>query len=298
MATAKTIEAFEKDIEARIDKCNKAIEAGDIQKYDKAKEALSKVEDEYNAFLTNIRYGEILETEDPIKEAILNGEVDLVSHKENKDELTKELISVSRTTKKRRIELLPLCLYSHRKTNTGKVLDTDWQYTVAKFNQLLCMRVAQNLAGGNTPEEKKKAEKEAVHSIAVSYFMKEQAKAIDLGETPTSNRQLVKMLQSVIDAIMFEDNGNGKNKYTVNSHDVEYLLDCYTKRGSKRLTVMVSKDNAVSKLLSDICYRLLINGIYTVDGFKKVKTSTTEGSMTIVTVDNKTLENMTEAVSV
>lgn len=154
--------------------------------------------------------------------------------------------------KERQIDLLAFCKRAK--------LDTDWQYIVSKFNQLMCLRTAKTL-GFSTAE---------IKALTSSYYLRDLAKQIEMGATPTSNTQVCKQLQRVIDNIL--PNENGEANYKCNNYDVAYLDALYSKKSNKsRLTVRVSNDAFLRRTLVDILYRLVTGGKYGVDGYKQVK---------------------------
>ena len=93
--------------------------------------------------------------------------------------------------------------------------------------------------------------------------MNKLAREIDLGGTPDSNTQICKQLQMVVDAIIYEDNGKGKNLYRVNNHDVAYLLMVYTQRNNKKVcSVRIAKNSYMHKLVLDVMHRILTGKVY------------------------------------
>ena len=104
--------------------------------------------------------------------------------------------------------------------------------------------------------------KAQIKQICDSFYMNKLARQIELGETPDSNTAICKQLQQVLDGILYEDNGKGKNVYRVNNHDVAYLLMCYTKRGKKTLSVAVAKNAYMHRLIADVAHRIVTNKAY------------------------------------
>ena len=108
--------------------------------------------------------------------------------------------------------------------------------------------------------------------IATTYYLREVAESIDMGKTPTSTTQVCKAWQKGIAAILPNDNGDGKPIYKVNNYDVCYLDMLYGKKSTKELiTISVSKDTFLRRVLVDIAYRLITGGKYGVDGYKVKK---------------------------
>ena len=181
--------------------------------------------------------------DDPVVAAVTQHSYLTLGHRAKREEgvvMGLELV----TDKVRQIDLVALCKYCH--------LPTDWQYKVERFNQLLACRAATEL----------KMTKTQIKKICDSFYMNELSRKIDLGETPTSNTQICKQLQQVLDSVVFLDNGKGTNVYRVNSHDVAYLLMCYTKRGKKVLSVAVAKNAYMHRLFVDIAHRIVTGKAY------------------------------------
>ena len=146
--------------------------------------------------------------------------------------------------KVRQIDLIKFCEFCK--------LPTNWKYKVEKFNQLLALRTANEL----------KMTKAQIKKICDSFYMSDLARQVEMGATPDSNTAICKQLQQVVDAILFEDNGKGKNVHRVNNHDVAYLLMCYTKRGKKVLSVAVAKNSYIQRLVLDVMHRIVTHKAY------------------------------------
>lgn len=152
--------------------------------------------------------------------------------------------------------------------------DKFWINHLEKFNLLLTLRAATELMGidkGATDKQKKEFSA-VLKTINDSYYMKEKAKELDMGKTPTSNNQICKQLQMVIDKILFvaSENDPAINTYKANNHDVAYLLMCYTKKGKGALKVVAAKHTYVERLIVEIIHRILTGKTYTID-YKMVK---------------------------
>lgn len=224
----------------------------DLVAYNAAMTALDKAEKDYATYAANELYDRVAKMDNPIISVVKEYAYEIIGHKEKTSDDGSRVLSVDPTKKERQIDLLKFC-------NRAKI-DTDWQYTASHFNQLMCLRTATALGCD-------------AKAIAKSYFLQQKAKEIDMGKTPTSNTQVCKLLQRVIDAILPNEDDEGKPIYKVNNYDVAYLDDLYGKKDNKvRLTVRVSNDSFFRRILVDICYRLVTNSKYGVNGFKTVKT--------------------------
>lgn len=167
-------------------------------------------------------------------------ELDFESVNTNKRKIPKTEIEVMRiiTTT---VDIDPLELQEYIETNIGK--DNQWKYVIQRFNFLLTVRVATDL-GMSTAE---------INKIHDSYSMHKITKAIDIGETPHSNTQMVKTMQEVINACI------GGDAYKVTSHDVHYLLYTYCKRDKKnRRHVKPAQDSALRILFMNVMNNLVL----------------------------------------
>lgn len=225
----------------------------DLVAYNAAMSDLDKAEKEYAKLAATAMYAEYAGK--PIVEIIKAYSYETLGHREkpSDDKDNPRIIAVDPVTKKRQIDLLAFC--NHAK------LDTHWELTASAVNQLMCLRAATELGAD-------------VAKIAKSYFLRDKVKEIKLGKTPTSNTQVCKLLQTVIDEIL-PCNEDDTPAYKCNNYDVAYLDDLYGKKSNKNmLTVRVSNDAFFRRILVDICYRLVTNSKYGVDGFKGYKDET------------------------
>lgn len=274
---ANTLEKCRAEIEKSIAVANKAIKDGNLNVYSDTVSALGELEKKYLETQAAIVYDELLKEEKPIIAAIKRYSFDTLKHKEVKDTETHQTIALELTTKERQIDLLKFCRYAK--------LDTAWQYDVQKFNQLLCLRTAREL----------KIPTARIKEILDTFYIEEQAKKIEMGGTPDSNTQVCKQLQHVIDCIVFDENDKGENAYKCNNHDVAYLLHCYTKVGKSVLKVSVAKHDFLRRLVTNVCYRILTNGVYDLEF--KVKSSSATAKATITKPTQDTAEKKTTQVS-
>ena len=219
----------------------------DLVAYNAAMSDLDKAEKEYAKLAATAMYAEYAGK--PIVEIIKAYSYETLGHREkpSDDKDNPRIIAVDPITKKRQIDLLAFC--NHAK------LDTHWELTASAVNQLMCLRAAKELGAD-------------VDKIAKSYFLKEKAREIKLGKTPTSNSQVCKLLQTVIDEIL-PCNDDDTSIYKCNNYDVKYLDALYGKKSNKHeLTIRVSNDSFFRRILVDICNRLVTGRLYGVDGYK------------------------------
>lgn len=237
MTLSKQCMGIKGNLVALIDKYNEALKAKNLDDMTAAEKAIRDAEAEFAAQSQGDLFAECKKAENPILEGVKRYTFPILRHKMVRDG---ELITGMELVddREKQIDLVKLCKFCG--------LPTLWAYKVEKAGELLCIRAAKEL--GMTTDEIKR--------IAKTYRMASAAQEVELGGTPTSNTQICKLLQKVIDDIIFEDDGTGKNKHKVNSHDVAYLLMCYTKRGRKQLSVTVAKSSFLHGLVVDVLHRI------------------------------------------
>lgn len=121
--------------------------------------------------------------------------------------------------------------------------DPMWFYTAEKFNFYLTYRAADRM-GAETV-------KKLLDSKTDCFQMNKLAREIDMGKTPCSNTNLLKTLQLVITGMLGED-------YKVTSHDVNYLVDCYSNDNKKSKTgITAANHRTLRNYLKKICYRII-----------------------------------------
>lgn len=242
---AEELALHEKTINESIAKYNKALRDKDLDAMTEAEVALAKAESDYAASKCDEVYELLKAQESPLKAAIIQHHYVVIRHKTLRKDGA--IIGFEVSEREVQIDLVHFCKAAR--------LDATWQFTVEKFNQLLAVRAAHELGLSNAE----------VRKLKDSFYMNNLARAIDMGDTPDSNTAICKQLQQVIDAILFEDNGKGKNSHRVNNHDVAYLVMSYTRRGKKALSIAVAKNTFVHRLVADVFHRVLTGKVYTLE---------------------------------
>jgi len=254
----REIATIAEQINAKIKEYNESLKKNDLKKVSKAESELRELEKEYSSSMMAKVCDEIAEKsektgENPVKLAIEKYQYEVLSHKTNRDD-NGAVESIELAYRMRQIDLVKFCKRCR--------LDTAWQYAVESFNQLLALRVATEL----------KLSKKKILEICNSFNMNKLAERAEAGDTPASTTQICKKLQSIIDKILYVDNGKGKNKFSANSHDVAYILHTYCKRGKKTLSVAVAKNSFMHTLLVDVMHRIVTGKVYDLE-YAMVKNS-------------------------
>lgn len=246
----RSLEEIRKDIDSGVQAMIEAQRANDLRAMTKAEDAVKEAEKEYADEAQWQAFSVLKTAENPMVEAARQRVFGVLGHRPLKENGIQTGFEV--VPKEKQIDLLALSAFCEK--------DTTWGYKVEKFNQLLTMRACKEL--GFTDAQ--------IAEVAKTFYMRDLARAEKLGGTPTSNNQIVKMLQTIIDSFMMVPGEDGQNIYKANSHDAAYLLMCYTRQDKKALTVKVSKNRAVFGLLLDVCHRIVTGKMYDVS-YKKQK---------------------------
>lgn len=255
VANKTAIEIAKEKYDVALKKANDALNEKPVNlvAYNSAINELNVAEKEYATCAATALYDECKAMENPIIEIIKCHSFLVYAHKEERSKVDNSVTMVSKVTRFKQIDLLAFC------KRAG--LLTDWANTASKFNQLMCLRAATQLG----------VNKDGLKEIAKSYYMQDKVRQIEMGATPTSNNQVCKLLQRIIDEMLPNEDDDGKQIYKCNNHDVAYLDDLYSRKGKEKLTVRVANDGFLRKILVDIAHRLICDGKYGVDGYRKVK---------------------------
>lgn len=159
-------------------------------------------------------------------------------------------------------------------------LSTVWKYKVEKLGLLLSLRAAKEL---NIPAA-------TLASMTKDYRMNDLARKVEMGETPESNTQIVKMIQTILDEVLPE---SGKK---ANSHDAAYMWLGATRLGREVKTIKVCDPKLAHNLLVDVFNRIVTDGVYTVD-YRKVKESKAEEAKDDETDDEQTTEESADSTA-
>ncbi len=244
------------DLETRANAYNAAINADDTKaaELEKLDNETSELEKEYvRAAFHATALVELLDNPAPMLAAATALTFETLKHKDKEDEngiKSRELVTAERP-----LDFVALeSFFVERGKKFGA--ESAWVYKVAAFNRLLCMRTAQSI-GAN------------VKTVAEKFATPTQARDIDLGKTPTSNTQLLKQLQMIIDSMLYVEGEKG-NIYKANSHDVGYLLSLYAKKGRGVLSVAAARPKYLEKLIAEILHRIVTEKSYNIE-FKEKK---------------------------
>lgn len=235
MATKNRKDELMAAYNAKIAEVNQACSKGTNADVEGKLAELVNIEKEFRAVRESEVFAGLMDTH----QAIELHHFDTIGHKKTTDEGRMTGVEASKRTVQ--IDLKKFC--------EVKGFDLGWFYELQALNKRLTLRVAASI--GVTAAEMKR--------IDDSYNMDKLASEIQLGKTPTSDTQVVKHMQKVLDML---SPGEGK----VNSHDLGYVMSCYTKRNNRAaLRVQCSKHSVLLSLMGDVFYRIVTKGVYGVD---------------------------------
>lgn len=272
MATKNRKAELLKDYEAKIAEVNQACAKGTNADVEGKLAELVNIEKEYRSLRESEVFAGLLDTH----QAIELHHFTTIGHKKTTDE--GRMTGVEKAERTVQIDLKKFC--------EVKGFDLGWFYELQALNKRLTLRVAETI--GVTAAEMKR--------IDDSYNMDKLASEIQLGKTPTSDTQVVKHMQRVLDML---SPGEGK----VNGHDLGYVMSCYTKRNNRAaLRVQCSKHTILMSLMGDVFYRIVTKGVYGVD-YKRNGTAVTEpkdekGSASKAKTGSKTRAKKSKAAEV
>lgn len=251
------------------------------KKYDELP-AITKKMDDLQAEYAKLAKQEFLDiskgVESPLKDALTRLTYKVVVYKDNADKETQTVTRVI-TDKVKQISLAE-CFSAF----PSAFRSPQWKYYVEKFNQLLCLNVADEIGATTT-------EKELIRN---KFAMQQASRELDLGKP--SNTMLLKTLQRVIDQIYYEEeefkseSKSGtkteiRNRIRVTSHDIKFLQHAYTKLGREVKRISTLNSGKLANVLAQVLNKLITETAYGVD-FKQAKDVPAAGEVKVVKEKN------------
>lgn len=247
------------------------------KKYDELP-AITKKMDDLQAEYAKLAKQEFLDiskgAESPLKDALTRLTYEVVVYKDNADKETQTVTRVI-TDKVKQISLAE-CFSAF----PSAFRSPQWKYYVEKFNQLLCLNVADEIGATTT-------EKELIRN---KFAMQQASRELDLGKP--SNTMLLKTLQRVIDQIYYEEeefkseSKSGtkteiRNRIRVTSHDIKFLQHAYTKLGREVKRISTLNSGKLANVLAQVMNKLITETAYGVD-FKQAKDVPAAGEVKVI----------------
>lgn len=277
----KALEIAKSDIVKLIEEYNDAFKANDRKKTEEIEKDLREAEADYAEAKCAEVFAELKNAENPIRAAFIKHSYPVVAHKVVREDGIAKGIEIDENRMKT-IALDKICKY---------LKIEGWKPEAEKLNQALAVRTALDL---DLPKAKFR---ELCKTFAKdSTYMESLLKRIDSKETPVSDSALCKVLQGLIDKILFEDNGKKKNTVHALNRDIGYILKAYTKRGKKVLNIALAKQTFLNTLIVDVMHRIVTGKSYGLE-YKLVTPEVTEAEKP-VEVSNPEVNEVPETVVV
>ena len=220
---------------------NTALEFNDIAAA--KKKAMDEAIGEYTSLAENLAISELAAKADPMIELVKAPTYQTIAAKRRKKEkgdFGPDTFDIA--PKEARINILEL----HKKVNGGIGNNKKyWPMMVEKFNFLIASMSANGVG-------------DDVRKINDSYAMSQIARDYDLGKTPTSKTQLLKVLTTVVQAMIGES-------YKPTSHDVNFVLECHSRKSKKIRSVTAANHRLMREIMVDVCNHLVTGLPYTVE---------------------------------
>ena len=216
-------------------------------------------------------YAQLDQTANPMLEAARLGEFSYEGFAFDKE--TEEMIPAVRTATIRAADYTSHLMKLATNKITGErfpkngvfVNGHKWEYMCEKLGLLLAYRAQKELGGSA----------EVLSELLKTYPIREAAQKEKAGATPTSNSQLLKLLQPIIDALVWEDDGKGNNAIKANGKDVAFLVNCFTAHGKGIGTIKVLKGQKVADYIFEAVHMIVTGKPYQLQ-FKPRKDSAPE----------------------
>jgi hypothetical protein len=217
-------------------KYNRAMQSGTAKEVAELDRTISETIAEHAALATEMCFESCKNSTDPMLKAIKTLRFDTIGVRDTqKKEDPFPVRSV--VDREKQIDLDKLHTYC------GEIgSDPDWIHMAMKLNMLLTAKGCKDL--GIDPR-----------TVNDSYSMSEIARKMDMGKTPTSNTQILKLLKAVVDAML----GDG---HTVLNRDIAFLIDTHTKGNGKAQTVVFATHKEFRRRLAELCNRIVLSKEY------------------------------------
>lgn len=267
-----TMQEIKAQLEAKATEYNSALMD---KKYDVLPSITTKM-DELQADYAKLAKQAFLDTsksaDAPLKDALTRLTYKVVVYKDNADKETQTVTRII-TEKVKQISLAE-CFAAF----PSAFRSSQWKYYVEKFNQLLCLNVADDIGALDS-------EKELIRN---KFAMQAASRELSLGKP--SNTMLLKQLQLVIDQIYYEEEEfksesksktEIRNRIRISSHDVKFLQHAYTKLGREVKKISTLNSGKLANVLAQVLNKLITDTAYGVE-FKQAKELPAAGEVKVV----------------
>lgn len=233
----KLVNEIQKDLENAVSRYSEGLKEGNLKKVQDSLADAKGYAQKYNKQSHSDRVAAIAKAEDPMLEVFTNPEYTVKLVKEDKDDNGKVIgLKVSDGTK--------TCGLVEVANAAGK--STVFQYKVDKVAELLAVRVAEK--SYEKLDERKQSE---IDRIKRRYRMSSDGRNMSDGPNPTSNTQLLKRLQEVLDEIR-------PNSGKVLTRHLNVLIERFAQDDSKSKNgLKFAGTNKVMNYFQKLCYSVV-----------------------------------------
>lgn len=248
----KTSAELKLDAEAVQLSLNTALNEDSYSDITKKRDELKKKVGEYNQKTKLENFAILRSAEKPMLAAIEKLTYGTMTIKEEKDKESGITIKYKLEAGSAYIDLLEFESFCEGKTIAA---NTAWKYKLEKYNYIMALRIAKDIGDDYKVVEKR-------------YHISQEAMNIDKDNKPISNTQMLKGLQAIIDAIIYEDK-NGTNCYKATSHDVAFLINTLTTAGKTAHGVRYANASTTRNLIARMLNRIVEDGSYKLEYMTK-----------------------------
>lgn len=240
--------ANEKVADEQLAAVRQSLKAKKLDEYTVGMAKLQTAVQELNKCVCNVEYDKFMHEENPMIAAVKQFYIEVFKVKEERDKESGAVVDVKFERKKARIDLEKLCEFGR--------LPKEWAYDASKLLALLTLRETNVFAIKPSDLVKK------------SFYFIDGVQRKKEGETPDSNRQIVALLQKVIDEAIFVDDGSGKNAYKCTNHDIAFIQDAVTKMDTKEKCTIAMLNERQFKTVMMSVFAHCLGEAYCVRGAK------------------------------
>lgn len=243
------------DLVEAVNQLNLVINGSDAKAITEATLAVDTARKTHNEQLILTALRGFLKAEKPILAALKQGFIDqvkikIVLHKSKQGKM--EIVTREATIEDGNPMTVPLEALEKEYTEVGMLcVNGQWPYMTEKFCKLMNAKATADV-GGDTAK------------FAQFYKIQPKAQDCDMGAMPTSNTQVTKQLQRIVDAILFEGNDKEQNIYKVEGRDVKFIEYVMIREG-KTAGIVCCRPQTMIKLITKALHRIVNNGTYDVE---------------------------------
>ena len=212
------------------------------------REALHKAVETCNEQIRSEFNAEFLATDNPFLTAIKKEFIDIYAAKEKENKKTGKIEVVVDMRK----ELIDLQALESLSLDKQLAVNGQWIYWVEKFAYVVGARCTKEV-GGN------------IDRFKDLFKLSETANSCDIGATPTSNAQMLKQLQTIIDGIVFIDNGQGLNELKALTIDVARIVLTCCRDSKNSNNIVTPRGKTMVNLIIKAINRIATNSTYEVE---------------------------------